>query len=220
MRSALWRATLLASLVLTMDRPTDAASGTAPVCSPVRVGLDTTQANTYLVFYTGRSYGQTFTTGDTLIESITSWRGSPTPVDNTPLRLFITEVDSAGKPDVFHIVNSSAVIVVPPGDSVHATPGVFAFSPPLALPHRGMFCFVVHDDLYCSDAEPLLGSTLDPYPNGRAWKFTADAYCENLGPPFGGQGGETDDMIFAIEFCDTSTPTLRRTWGELKALYR
>ena len=116
MRSALWRATLLASLVLTMDRPTDAASGTAPVCSPVRVGLDTTQANTYLVFYTGRSYGQTFTTGDTLIESITFWRGSPTPVDNTPLRLFITEVDSAGKPDVFHIVNSSAVIVVPPGD--------------------------------------------------------------------------------------------------------
>jgi hypothetical protein len=197
------------------------AEGAGPTrvqsCTTRSIGLDTTQANTYLLFYTGRSYGQTFTTQDTLIESITIWRAAVLPVDNTALRMFITEVDSTGRPDVFHIVNSAAIIIIPPGDSVHATPGTWAYSPPLALPHRGMFCFAVHDD-YCVDAEPLLGSTLDPYPGGCGWRFQPDNPCNYLGPPFYDVCG-TDDLIFTINFCDTSTLVRQSTWGELKSRY-
>jgi hypothetical protein len=203
--------------------PAAPATGAPPArvqsCATRSIGLDTTQANTYLLFYTGRSYGQTFTTQDTLIESITIWRAAVLPVDNTPLRMFITEVDSTGRPDVFHIVNSGAIIIIPPGDSVHATAGTWAYLPPLALPHRGMFCFAVHDNLYCSDAEPLLGSTLDPYPGGCGWRFEAANPCNYLGPPFYDVCG-TDDLIFTIDFCDTSTPVRQKTWGEVKTLYR
>ena len=209
---------LLASSSLVV--PADGAGATRlQTCATRCVGLDTTLANTLLRFYTGRSYGQTFTTQDTLIESITIWRAGVLPLDNTPLRMFITEVDSTGRPDVFNIVNSGAIIIIPAGDSIHATAGTWAYSPPLALPHRGMFCFAVHDNLYCLDSEPLLASTLDPYPGGRAWRFTPGTFCQDLGPPFGGLAEDSDDLIFTINFCDTSTPVRRKTWGELKMLY-
>jgi hypothetical protein len=188
-------------------------------CTPKAFGLDTAQANTYLVFYTGRGYGQTFTTDDTLLGSVTIWRGAPRPIDNTPLRMFITEVDTAGTPDVFRIINSDVVLTIPPGDSVHATAGTWVFSPPLALPHRGMFCFAVHDDLYCLDSAPLLASSANPYGGGRAWRFTPGTFCQDLGPPFLGLGDGNNDMIFTLNFCDTGTPVREPTWGELKARY-
>ena len=177
-------------------------------------------ANTFAIIYDGRGYGQTFTASDTLIESITIWRGAPDNLDTTPFRMFITEVDSVGTPDVFRIVNSDAAVAFPLGDGVHATPGTWAYSPPLALPHRGMFCFAVHDDLYCLDAAPFSASRTDPYSDGRAWKFTPGYSCNTLGPPFTELADSNIDLIFTINFCDSSTPVRRRTWGELKTLYR
>lgn len=206
---------ILEPAVAAMPRPMRALS-----CATRSISLDTTLADALVGIYLGRSYGQTFTTADTLIESITIWRGAGHPGDTTPLRMFITEVDSTGKPDVFQVLNSDPVIEIPTGDGVHATPGTWSYSPPLNLPHRGMFCFAVHDDLYCEDAMPFLANGSNPYPGGNGWQFAENPFCNLLGPPFSEVGDVSTDMIFTIDFCDTSTPVRRRTWGELKTLYR
>ena len=72
----------------------------------------------------------------------------------------------------------------------------------------------------CYDGEPwqLLFSEHDDYPFGILWITGRSQDSCRLAPPAG--GGDLDDLIFEIHFCDQSTPTRRQSWGKLKALYR
>ncbi len=178
--------------------------------------MDTSLANKIFQIYAGKAYGQVFMATDTLIQAITVWRAALPESNITALRLLITEVDSTGKPDVLRILESGPVQPCPSTDGVHPGPCRFVLTPPLALPHQGQFFFTIQD-AWCDSYFLFIGDTLNPYPYGQAWFNTVNFDC-SLG--HARSYGSDDDLIFTIEFCDTSTPVLPTTWGGLKIRYR
>ncbi len=181
-----------------------------------KIGLDTSLANKVFQIYLGRAYGQVFLATDTLIQAITVWRAAQPESIIALLRLLITEVDSTGKPDVLRILENGPVQQCPSTDGVHPGPCRFVFDPPFALPRQGRFFFTIQDAL-CYGGFYFLGDTLNRYPFGQAWFNTVNFDC-SLG--HARSYGAEDDLIFTIEFCDTSTPVLPTTWGQLKLKYR
>jgi hypothetical protein len=96
----------------------------------------------------------------------------------------------------------------------------FVLDPPLALPRRGLYAFFVQAE-NCNPAEAwrLLADDNNDYPYGIYW-ITPRAITACWLRPVGG-GADYADLIFEIEFCsNTQTPTRRRSWGQLKTLYR
>jgi len=95
----------------------------------------------------------------------------------------------------------------------------FVFDPPVVLPHPGYYAmFFQGED--CYDGEPwrLLFNTTNSYPFGIHWVTGRSQNVCVLRPPAG--GGDNDDLIFEIHFCDRTTPAKRQSWGTLKTLYR
>jgi hypothetical protein len=68
----------------------------------------------------------------------------------------------------------------------------------------------------CAGYNDLLMDLQDDYPSGQAFRTNSRTDgCVLLGGSWLGV-----DLIFTIDFCDTTTPVRRETWGKLKVLYR
>ena len=135
--------------------------------------------------------------------------------------MYVTGVDTTGRPtnDQIYYVGPTLHGVDP--DTAHAMPIVFSFSPPLVLPGARRYFFDVKgDDGYsCAAAFWLMADTTNRYADGMGWH--SGKLCDLCCPGSSGSISPGFDMIFDIEFCDThSTPTLARTWGQLKEVYR
>jgi hypothetical protein len=137
----------------------------------------------------------------------------------TPMKLYVLEVDSLGRPDPKRILLDGPDIVVPGGDGIHPIQCTWVLNPPFTLPRPGQFAFQVKEDL-CGGGFALLASTLDPYPGGGAWYTDEGIRCAGAGCcPDNHPWLGTMDLIFRIEICGQPVPDLPATWGQLKAKY-
>jgi hypothetical protein len=193
------------------------------VCNfPVSVAVDPARADTTVLAYLCRGYGQVFLASDTLIQSISIWRPAQPPLDGRPRHLFITETitdprDQRLYPDVQRVLLDAGLLVNVVGDGIHPVEYRWVFDPPFALPHRGKFFFAV---LASENSAWLIPAvTTDPYPEGEAWELSPAIDC-SPGPPFGDTPPHLD-LVFEVRFCATgATPTPRKSWGGLKVIYR
>jgi hypothetical protein len=194
-----------------------AGQGVSGPCQPVTIGVDTTRADTLVMAYFCRGFGQTFLAPDTLIQSLSIWRPAQPPSDGQPRYLFITETDSLGRPAVQQLILGGPSLVRLVGDGVHPVEYRFEFDPPFALPHRGKFFFVIQADFNGAFAIPA--ATTNPYPDGEGWETGPRADC--FGPGSARSYVAHPDLAYTIQFCrDVATSVRRRTWGQLKAIYR
>jgi len=125
------------------------------------------QADERVAALDGEAPGETFHAVEPLITSITVWRAAVETLSNTHMKLWITEVDSIGKPLTDHIVLGGPAILVPFGDGVHPIKIQYTFDPPVELPSRGQFFFAIQE--LCYGYFDLL-ATEDAYPSGGAWR--------------------------------------------------
>jgi len=190
------------------------------MCSPESVGVDTSLAatSTHAAAINGEGPGQTFVAVDTLIRSITVWRAAVQTPNASSMKLWITEVDSAGTPLIGQVVFAGPALSVPYGDGIHPIKIQYSFDPPITLPHRGRYFFAVQD--LCWGWFDLLVSAVDAYADGSACR-TGRSLFSGCILSYNIQRLISPDLVFSIEFCrDTTTATHRRSWGQIKTLYR
>jgi hypothetical protein len=188
-------------------------------CQPESVVVDTSLSTGTGELILGMAWGQTFVAIDTLISAVTVWRMAPEHNDPSPLKFWITQVDSAGTPHTHLVVFDGPVLSVVSPDSTRPTSITYAFDPPISLPKPSMYCFWVQE--ICTGYADLLIDGLNGYPGGHLWQtYRSDAdgciLRDYPDPSFGGA-----DLVFTLVFCHTSTvPTRSETWGSVKAHYR
>ena len=166
----------------------------------------------------GEAVGETFLAVDSLIRSFTIWRVAPEADIVTPMKLWITEVNSAGTPLVDRVIFSGPTITVTNGDRIHPTKIQYAFDPPRPLERGRKYFFAVQERCYFY-FDVLLAAG-DAYPDGQAWRTrrTSNSGCVLLPGP---DGFPDYDLVFTIEFCrNAETPVRPTTWGRLKVIYR
>jgi hypothetical protein len=107
-----------------------------------------------------------------------------------------------------------------PGDGVHSIRYQWVFDPPLTLPRAGEYAFFLAENPCIGTLDVLSTEGRDLYTDGVIWLTGRSATCR-LGTPGSYALPFPDaDLIFQIEFCDTTTPTRHTTWGQLKRIYR
>jgi hypothetical protein len=188
-------------------------------CQPESVGVDTSLATTTGELILGMAWGETFVATDTLISSVTVWRMAPEHNDPSPLKFWITQVDSLGTPHTHLVVfDGPAQSVVSP-DSTRPTAITYAFDPPISLPRPSMYCFWVQE--ICTGYADLLIDQNNPYANGRIWKTYRSDFDGCILRDFPDSRLPDDDLVFTLVFCHPNTvPTRSKTWGSVKAHYR
>ncbi len=189
----------------------------ATACAPESVGVDTSKATASGDVILGKAWGETFCASDTLILSVTVWRIASEHNDPSPMKFWITEVDSGGRPHTHLVVQEGPILSVTSPDSTHPTKIQFVFDPPLALPRPSQYCFWVQE--ICTGYFDLLIDPNDDYPGGHLWQTYRSNFegCILRDYPASFPGA---DLGFTIEFCQPPTVTRRRTWGQVKVLYR
>jgi hypothetical protein len=190
-------------------------------CVPVQVSVDTAAANYPVYDFDTRGYGEVILCRDTIVTSITYWQPPFRESFEYYARMYVTSVDSSGRPTNDHIYYVGPTLHGVDSDTLHPSPIVFTFDPPLVLPGAARYFFDVKadDGLSCISDFWLLADTTDRYVDGRGWE--TGKLCDPCCPGGPSSISPAFDLIFDIAFCDThSTPTLQRTWGELKARYR
>lgn len=195
-----------------------ASAAAGDPCRRATVDVPPTLADTVVLAYETRGFGQVFFAPDTLVQAVSAWRPSVTDFEWLPWQVVVTEVDSAGRPDVFRILLHGPVLVVPPGDGMNPVEYRFVFDPPLALPRRGRYFadFFVAD---CFGIIHLLASRANPYADGQAWFTFGNRYACGY-PTHPTDEGAGLDLAFRVEFCEGTTDTRPRSWGQIKLIYR
>jgi hypothetical protein len=227
MNGALWRCatslTLMGVILSAMPAAAEYAHSRSLSCLRVQVAIDTAFADTVLPVIDSRGYGQVIATNDTLVSEVTFWKAAQPDTTPTPAILYITDADSIGTPNIIDVIYTSSVVTGGFGDGIHPIPLTFSFDPPIALPRRGLYFFDLNEQNLqfgmCIGTVRLLGARGNPYANGGAWK-TGTSFCDGSGP--GGLAAPfvaNLDLAMDVTFCDTSVPTRRRTWGEVKLMY-
>lgn len=203
----------------------DPRQGTADtLCTAVHVKLDPSLWHNYTAgTFLGEAVGQSFRAEDTVITKLTVWR-PPNRPNVLGVHLFITAVDTTltpPLPDTHAILLDGPTLHVydsdPPGDFVELA---FVIDPPLHLSHPGIYAFFLQTE-DCNQGEfDIIGSDQNPYPYGIAWQTGRVSYPCYLRGVAG--GGDNYDLLFDIEFCrpDQVTPVLKRSWGQIKSIYR
>jgi hypothetical protein len=156
-----------------------------------------------------------------LIRSITAWIGNGGN-SWSATRLWITPTDSAGRPMDWVWLFRSPVYNVPPiSYPEHRwNKAKFTFDPPLSLPGPGLYAFFLQDPCGTSIWMPFV--TGNPYPGGAMWATgrAGPVGCDLSGPAFQ-QGLLGRDLAFEVEFCrETITSVRRKSWGQVKSIYR
>lgn len=194
------------------------APASSDVCQPVAVAVDTSLADTGVLSWGCRGYGQVFLAADTLVQSISIWRLAHIALDGIPRYLFLLGTDSLGRPDADQLLLDAGPLVRQAGDGIHPVEYRWVFDPPFSLPRRGKFCLVAMAS-YLSNFDIPAAAT-NPYPDGEAWEMTAVWNCSQPGPPYGDTPPEID-LVFEVRFCASgATPALPQSWGHLKVIYR
>lgn len=203
--------------------PEPAFAGRNDACVQVVVGVDAIEADTWVSNYLGRAAGQSFFASDTLIRSISVWRVANEGVPYwCGLHPYVVEVDSTGMPITTAIVGEGFDLSIPEHDGINPTEFRWTFDPPLALPHRGMFAFLVQVPLsQCGCVIDMLAAERPEVADGVCLWLTYRSAIDNCYLRPHPERFADGDMVYHIEFChDASTRTARRTWGQLKLLYR
>jgi len=187
-------------------------------CPTDSLVIDTTGAVRSVAALMGEGPGETFVTNDTLVSAITVWRRAEQADNISGMKLWITEVDSTGRPLYYRVVFEGPVLEVRFGDGVHPVQIRFGLDPPAVLPHRGKFAFSVQNQ--CDWFFDLLIRDGTVYPDGVLWRSeianTTECLLKGVYDHF-----DEYDLACKIEFChDVPTATTRRSWGSLKVLYR
>src|SRR5262249_38110452 len=157
---------------------------------------------------------------DTLMTFLRVWRAANNDSNLIGMKPCITATAPDGTPDLKQILYCGPTLVHFRSDGVHPTEFRWDFDPPLALPHRGKFTFFILQDP-CIASWDILSTDKPLYAGGEMW-YTGRSNC-TLGPDL----QETlfpyfqYDHVFQIGFCrDAVTSVSRKSWGELKILYR
>ena len=145
-------------------RPGARAGLAQGACQPDSVGVDTLLAGDVGDIILGMAWGETFTAADTLISSVTVWRLAAEHNDPSPLKFWITEVDSSGRPHTHLVVYDGPTLSFTSPDSIRPTTLVYSFDPPIALPRPSTYCFWVQE--VCAGYADLLIDTGNHYPGG------------------------------------------------------
>lgn len=181
-------------------------------------GVDTSFATDNIGVLGGEAPGETILATDTLIRSVTVWRVAVQTPYGGSLKLWITEVDSTGKPLTDRVIHEGPVITVPFGDGIHPIKMEFVLDPPVSLPRPGKY-FVAAQD-YCGGHWGLLTNANNVYPDGTLWRTGRSSFSGCMLRPNPSQFVSAD-LVFTVEFCrDTTTATRPASWGRLKVLYR
>ena len=208
-------ATVLVVLAFALIFGNSATHASPTSCSTVNIGGDTTLVNGFGEMVGGEALGEVFVASDTLIHSITVWRWAGQDTSFIGVKIYLTETDASGRPLVNSILLNGPVMIIPYGDGIHATPFEFVFDPPLALPHSGRFCLAIQA-APCDATLRIDASSQQPYGDGAAWVFGRSGCTLRPFP----QEFPSLDIMFKVEFCDSSTPVRERTWGAVKNAYR
>jgi hypothetical protein len=193
-----------------------ATAAQAP-CQAKPVGVDSTAGTVSGEIILGMAWGQSFVAADTLLLSATVWRIPSEGADPSPLKFWITEVDSAGTPHTHLVVYEGPTISVVSPDTTRPTPIAYTFDPPVALPRRGPYCFWVQE--VCTGYADLLIDPHDDYPGGSLWQTFRSDFDGCILRDFP-RSLSNEDLAFRLEFCDVPVPVRRSTWAQLKDKYR
>src|SRR6266850_2059171 len=159
---------ILAGALLAWARTAESTPQVSPACAIESVGVDTSQANDSVPAIFGEAPGETFQAADTLVSSITVWRAAVESLNTSPMKLWITEVDSAGMPLTDHVVLDGPTLSGPLGDGVHPNKIRYSFDPPIALPRRGRYFFAIQHR--CVGFFDLVATLYDVYAGGSLWR--------------------------------------------------
>jgi hypothetical protein len=164
----------------------------------------------------GEAVGQVFSARDTLIEAITVWRWAGQDSNLAGWHLWIVKADSTGRPIPDSIILDGPTLPGRYGDGVTPTPFRFEFNPPFALPGPGNYELAIQDDP-CYGTIQMLMNSYNGYPGGCVWLHgrSLDCLMRNYPSQF-----SDVDLIFRVEFCELTTPTVQETWGRVRAAYR
>jgi hypothetical protein len=211
----------LTSILLMLCQPVSGPSQASGSCVPVVVGVDTSCANTYADVFLGEAIGQTFAAASLDIRRITVWRAAWEDTNLIGMHLFITGLDPLGNPDPINaMLLNGPTVTVPYGNGTGPVRFDFVFDPPFHLPSLGTYCFALNANPCSGEWNILAADNRAPYinyPYGYVWSFGRIGNCTLRPYPLGLPNG---DLVFEMEFCNTTTPTRSATWGELKVLYR
>jgi hypothetical protein len=147
------------------------------------------------------------------------WRPAHQDTNQFGWHLFIAEIDSFGQPDPRLLLLEGPTVFNVFGDGINPIPFRFEFDPPFALPGPGTYEFAIQPEP-CIGFFHMLLDNKNTYPDGEVWlhRKTLISGCRlrRLPTKF-----PELDLIFEIEFCDTSTvPVLPGSWGKVKSHYR
>jgi hypothetical protein len=187
-------------------------------CAEDHTAIDTVGADSLTPVFNGRGQGEVVALSETLVTAFTVYRYPH--ADSLPFfaRLFVTDVDSTGKPEITSVEYAGPLLSMPFGDGLHPVPFKFSIDPPLALPRRGMYFFDVCEE-NCFGFTWLLMDSRNPYPQGAKWQTVAVA-CDPSHPgPLAQPFYSGLDLAFDVSTCASSTPLRRWSWGELKIRY-
>ncbi len=165
--------------------------------------------------------GETFIATDSLITSLTVWRAaSEDSAWNVGLRPYFMGTDSTGMPDRNQILSVGPTLIIPNGDGVHPIEFKWTFDPPVVLPAPGKYAFYLFQDPCGAWFDVISNKSAQgqTYPDGVLWDSGRSWGCT---PTPWSYPYDDADVIFRMEFCDTSTtPTRASSWGDLKVRYR
>jgi hypothetical protein len=172
-----------------------------PSCPFRAIGVDPILANAYTGPVFGEAIGQTFVASDTLIRSITIWRAFPDVVNYAGIKLYVTKTDTSGRPDSRRVIHTGPTLFIPIGDEIQPTAFVFTFDPPLALPHRGRYCFALQS-YGLLNTWAALSNKDNPFADGLVW---ITPRSDGGLMPFTNDYPQLD-LAFRIEFVNPALP--------------
>ena len=194
----------------------------AQPCVQDTIGIDPSIADNAGGDALGESVGQTFYAADTLMTFLRVWRVENQQNNIIGMHLYITMTLPSGEPDMNGVLVDGPTLVNQFGDGVHPIEFEWQWDPPLALPHRGEYTFFLGQDPCIGYWDILTKTGTIFYPDGEFVWTPRSSDCR-LSPLMQGRirHNAQDDCVFQIGFChDAATTQRRRTWGELKMLYR
>ena len=205
--------------VLTVGLIWGAPASDGGACPPTVVDVDSTGWDLRAGTFLGRAIGQTFYAPETLLTKVTVWR--PYFASTGGAHLFVTEVnrgENPPRPDTRRILLDGPSIPLFTGEPGEIYELEYSLDPPLVLPGRGLYAFFIQAQ-YCDIGEVrILSTTKNPYHDGMIWLTNRALSSCFLAPA--DRGEDTTDIIFRIEYCDAPTPAKRKSWGEVKTIYR
>ena len=191
-------------------------------CVSVTIGgHDTTFTNGAGGPSDGKALGQVFYATDSVITKITLWR----PRWNLSAigsHLFVVGVDTMRTPfyPVTQGVLQDGPTILVYGDSTGRIAMPFVLDPPLILPHRGYYAFIIQpENCFQGFAYAICRDTNNGYPFGSMW--VTDRAFSICALPRAHYNEPGTDLTFEIEYChDASTTVRKAAWGRVKAIYR